>query len=167
MTPNVLKAHSRTCRRYFWFCYLGVGYFKHIYVWLVHACVVWSFGVFEYHMVRHPRCVFINYNWINQLSNTTIWWLDMCCLLHRYQPHVSALMAIFRLIDWQQTCKQLYFGMRLVYAGGGLGLNGGTRSRVCWVGRVMWVHGYYCAGLSFYKLHLKYWILHVFAYISL
>ena len=23
------------------------------------------------------RCVFINYNWINQLSNTTIWWLDI------------------------------------------------------------------------------------------
>ena len=46
------------------------------------------------HMVRHPRCVFINYNWINQLSNTTIWWLDICCLLHRYQLHVSTLMAI-------------------------------------------------------------------------
>jgi hypothetical protein len=66
------------------------------------------------HMVRHPRFVFINYNWINQLSNTNIWWLFICCLLHRYQLHVSALMAIFRLIDWQQTCKQLYFGMRLV-----------------------------------------------------
>jgi len=51
------------------------------------------------YMVHHPRCVFINYNWINQLSNTTIWWLDICCLLHRYQLHVSALMAIVRLID--------------------------------------------------------------------
>ena len=30
-----------------------------------------------------------------------------------------------------QTCKQLYFGVRLVYGGGGLGLDGGTRSRVC------------------------------------
>jgi len=50
-------------------------------------------------MVRQPRCVFINYNWINQLSNTSIWWLDICCLLHSYQLHVSALMAIFRLID--------------------------------------------------------------------
>ena len=70
-------------------------------------------------------------NWINQLSNTTIWWLDICCLLHRYQLHVSALMAIFRLIDCQQTCQQLYFGMRLVYGGGGLGLDGGTRSGVC------------------------------------
>ena len=28
-----------------------------------------------------------------------------------------------------------------MYGGGGLGLDGGTRSRVCWVGRVMWVHG--------------------------
>ena len=52
-----------------------------------------------YYMVRHPRCAFINYNWINQLSNTTIWWLDICCLLYRYQLHVSALMTIFRLID--------------------------------------------------------------------
>ena len=60
-------------------------------------------------------------------------------------------MAIFRLTDWQQTCKQLCFGMRLVYGGGGLGLDAGTRSRVCWVGRVMWVHGYYCAGLRLSK----------------
>ena len=82
-------------------------------------------------MFRHPRCVFLNYNWINQLSNTTIWWLDICCLLHMYQLHVLALMAIFRLIDWQQTCKQLHFGMRLVYGGGRLGLDGGMRSRVC------------------------------------
>jgi len=44
-----------------------------------------------FRMVRHPRCVCINYNWINQLSNTTVWWLDICCLLHRYQLHVSAL----------------------------------------------------------------------------
>ena len=100
------------------------------------------------HMFRHLRCVFINYSWINQLSNTTIWRLDICCLLHRYQLHVSALMAIFRLTDWQQTCKQLYFGMRLMCGGGGLGLDGGTRSGVCWVGRVMWVHVYCCADLG-------------------
>jgi hypothetical protein len=116
------------------------------------------------HTVRHPRCVFINYNWINQLSNTTIWWLDICCLLHSYQLHVSALMAFFSLIDWRQTCKQLYFGVRFVYGGGGLGLDGGTRSRVCWVGRVMWVHGYYCAGLSLYSLHLWYWMFYICMY---
>ena len=56
--------------------------------------------------------------------------------------------------------------MRFVYGGGGLGLDRGTRSRVCRVGRVMWVHGYYCAGLSLYKLHLKYWTLPVYVYIS-
>jgi hypothetical protein len=43
--------------------------------------------------------IYVTYNWINQLSNTTTWWLDICCLLHRYQLHVLALMAIFRLID--------------------------------------------------------------------
>jgi len=26
-------------------------------------------------------CFLSDYNWINQLSNTTIWWLDICCLL--------------------------------------------------------------------------------------
>ena len=46
------------------------------------------------------------------------------------------------------TCKQLHFGVRLVYGGGGLGLDGGTRSRV-WVGRVMWVHGYSGYSLRF------------------
>jgi len=59
----------------------------------------WILKELLHHTVRHPRCVFINYNWINPLSNTTVWWLDICCLLHRYQLHVSALMAIFRLID--------------------------------------------------------------------
>ena len=51
------------------------------------------------HIFRSRLNSSTNYNWINQLSNTTIWWLDICCLLHRYQLHVSALMAIFRLID--------------------------------------------------------------------
>ena len=54
-------------------------------------------------MVRHPLFVFINYNWINQLSNTTIWWLDIFCLLHRYQLHVSALMAKFITLPNQHT----------------------------------------------------------------
>jgi hypothetical protein len=30
------------------------------------------FDLIFHHMVRHPHCVFINYNWINQLSSTTI-----------------------------------------------------------------------------------------------
>ena len=43
-------------------------------------------------MVRHPRCVCINYNWINEMPNTTVWLLDICCLLHRYQLHKSRNM---------------------------------------------------------------------------
>ena len=65
------------------------------------------------------------YNWIDQLSNTTIWCLDICCLLHGYQLHISVLIAIYRLRDWQQTCKQLRFGMHLVYGGGGVGVGWG------------------------------------------
>jgi len=52
----------------------------------------------ENHTVRHPRCVFINYNWINQLSNTTIWLLDICCLLHRYQIHNKEFLCITRTV---------------------------------------------------------------------
>ena len=56
---------------------------------------------FSFNVIREINCrkYLYSYNWINQLSNTTIWWLDICCLLHRYQLHVSSLMAIFRLID--------------------------------------------------------------------
>ena len=33
---------------------------------------------YEDHMVSHPRCVFINYIWLNQLSNTiNLWWIDV------------------------------------------------------------------------------------------
>ena len=56
----------------------------------------------------------IDYNWINQLSNTTVWWLDICCLLHRYQLHVSALL-------WHASCVWWR----------GVGVGWGTRSRVC------------------------------------
>jgi len=51
-----------------------------------------SFRRFETdHTVRHPRCVFINYNWINQLSNTTIWWLDI------YVVYYIGINYMFRL----------------------------------------------------------------------
>ena len=33
-------------------------------------------------MVCHPRCVFINYIWLNQLSNiTNLWWIDVYYLV--------------------------------------------------------------------------------------
>ena len=37
------------------------------------------------HMVGHPRCVFINYIWLNKLSNTTsLWWIDVYYLVFNY-----------------------------------------------------------------------------------
>jgi len=37
------------------------------------------------HMAGHPRCVFINYIWLNQLSNTTnLWWIDVYYLVINY-----------------------------------------------------------------------------------
>jgi len=37
------------------------------------------------HMVGHPRCVFINYIWLNHLSNTTnLWWIDVYYLVINY-----------------------------------------------------------------------------------
>ena len=37
------------------------------------------------HMVGHPRCVFINYIWLNQLSITTnLWWIDVYYLVISY-----------------------------------------------------------------------------------
>ena len=36
-------------------------------------------------MVGHPRCVFINYIWLNQLSNTTnLWWIDVYYIVINY-----------------------------------------------------------------------------------
>ena len=37
------------------------------------------------HMVGHPCCVFINYIWLNQLSNTTnLWWIDVYYIVIKY-----------------------------------------------------------------------------------
>jgi len=37
------------------------------------------------HMVGHPRCVLINYIWLNQLSNTTnLWWIDVYYIVINY-----------------------------------------------------------------------------------
>jgi len=77
--------------------YIGINYmFRFLWPssgWQIDnkTCKQLYFGM---RLVQTPH---VNYNWINQLSNTTIWWLDICCILHRYQLHVSALMAIFRL----------------------------------------------------------------------
>jgi len=41
-------------------------------------------------MVGHPRCVFIKYIWLNQLSNTTnLWWIDVYYLVINYMFRLS------------------------------------------------------------------------------
>ena len=55
--------------------------------------------------------------------------VDVCCLLHRYQLHVSAFMAIFRLNEVTKKTWAVIFGMRLIY-GGGVLLDG-VRDLVC------------------------------------
>ena len=53
------------------------------------------------------------------------------CLLHSYQLHVSALMAIFRLMNQQKTHKQLHLACVFYTEEWWAGLlDGGTRSCV-------------------------------------
>jgi len=41
--------------------------------------------MYPYLMVGHPRCVFINYIWLNQLLNTTnLWWIDVYYIVINY-----------------------------------------------------------------------------------
>ena len=54
------------------------------------------------HMVRDPRCVCINYNWINQLSNTVIWWLDI-----RYYIGINYISQMKHQLD--ATLCRFYF----------------------------------------------------------
>ena len=51
--------------------------------------------------------------------------VDVCYLLHKYQLHVLALMAIFRLNELN------IFGMRLIYGGGEGVYWMGVRDLVC------------------------------------
>jgi hypothetical protein len=74
--------------------------------------------------------------------------VDVCCLLHRYQLHISALMAIFRLNELTNKHRQLYLACGL-YTVEGVFIGWGTRSRLYWVGwRGGGVYGFYCSNLS-------------------
>ena len=82
--------------------------------WLcdVHSCLTGLFIAFNIPALKEIMCSFrglsfqacknsvSEYNWINQLPNTTIWWLDICCLLHRYQPNTT--------IWWLDICCLLH-----------------------------------------------------------
>ena len=56
--------------------------------------------------------------------------VDICYLLNKYQLHVSALMAIFRLNELTKKKQTVIFGMHLIY-GGGVFLLDGVRDLVC------------------------------------
>jgi len=63
------------------------SYFTKIYiknVSLSHSLQLANWILYD-HMVGHPRCVFINYIWLNQLSNTTnLRWIDVYYLVINY-----------------------------------------------------------------------------------
>jgi len=43
------------------------------------------FGTLRDRVVGHPRCVFINYILLNQLSNTiNLWWIDVYYIVINY-----------------------------------------------------------------------------------
>ena len=73
--------------------------------------------------------------------------VDVCCLLHRYQLHVLALMAIFRLNELTKKHRQLYFACVLYTVEGVFYWMGYEISCVLSRG-VGGVYGFYCANLS-------------------
>ena len=129
--------------------------------WLRAAPPVRRSNLYSVHMVGHPRCVFINYIWLNQLSNTTnLWWIDVYYLVINYM-----FRRLWPSSDWlidKKHTKAVTFGMRLLYLRWGVGLlDGGTRSQVCWVWR-----GVYYANLSFVKFRTMMLGIHVYVYIG-
>ena len=54
--------------------------------------------------------------------------VDVCYLLHKYQLHVSAFMAIFRLNKLTKNIGSYIWHASYIWKGGLL--DGGTRSRV-------------------------------------
>jgi len=85
--------------------------------WLSKPCCLRS-------AVRYPRTPRPNnYNGVNLLPNTTIWWRDIYYLLHREQLHVSALDNGHLQVVHESLSKQLYkhIYMSYLYGEGGVG----------------------------------------------
>ena len=93
------------------------------------------------HTVGHPRCVFISYIWLNQLSNTTnLLWIDVYYLVINYMFRRFGHLQVDELT--KNTHKQLHLACVLYTE------DGGTRSHVYWAGRGVYMGAYY-ANLSF------------------
>jgi len=95
------------------------------------------------HKVRHPRCVYNKLDWNVYTCLTQLYGgRDMYNLLHKEQLHVSALYIGHLQVDkWKILVSSYTRLVWVVYSGevrGGVG----TRSRMCSVGRVVWVHGF-------------------------
>jgi len=94
------------------------------------------------HKVRHRRCVYNKLDWslytcLTQLYGGT----DMYNLLHK-ELHVSALFIGHLQVDKWETLISSYTRLVwVVYSGEVMG-GVGTRSRMCCVGRVLWLHGF-------------------------
>ena len=96
--------------------------------------VIWNSFLGEDLSVKEDTSVafqYLNYNWINQLSNTTIWWLDICHLLLGSTTCFGSYghLQVDRLTT--KLVSSYTLACVLCMVEGGLGLDGGTRSRVC------------------------------------
>jgi len=73
-----------------------------------HVCITSTGTIISFVI---PIVFIINYNGVNLLSNTTIWWRDVYILyylLHREQLHVSALDNGHLQVVHESLSKQLY-----------------------------------------------------------
>ena len=63
-------------------------------------------------------------------------------LLHKEQLHVSALFIGHLQVDKRETLVSSYTGLVWIVYSGEVRDGVGTRSRMCCVGWVVWVHGF-------------------------
>jgi len=94
------------------------------------------------HKVRHPRCVYNKLDWSLYTCLTQLYGgRDMYNLLHKEQLHVSALFVGHLQVDKWETLVGSYTRLVWVVYSGVVRGGVGTRSRMCCVGRVVWVRG--------------------------
>ena len=69
--------------------------------------VKYMLNIVSHHMVRHPRCLIQTMLVLSTVEHNYMV-VDVCYLLHNYQLHVSALMAIFRLNELTKNIGKLF-----------------------------------------------------------
>ena len=101
-----------------------------------------------------------DYVWLNQLSNTTnLWWIDVYYIVINHM-----FRRLWPSSGWWVNKKHIssyIWHASLMYGGWGAGLlDGGTRSRVYWVWRGVYM-GVYYANLSFLQFRAVIFGIHV------